>query len=278
MAVLTAFAAAAPAGAEVRLRLVPAEPPRPGGGYARARLRVDDADRELRRVVVAAAVRWVAGGPTHVQPITVAPGARQETAILLPAGRLRQTYQVRLLAADRADADVLLERRRVVHWGAEVAAAAGTLVDAEAYRQWRKRNAPPSWPAARRLRMLAMVLVAAVAMAATLLSRRARWRAALFVGALVVGTVAVGWGLRGKLVRERPFDRDGTAAMRPADPGPDLLAVTALRTTIWTRPTADVAPLYPTPEVLATDATVIHPRRGVRAEISAGQVRLFRRE
>lgn len=263
------------AAGEVQVSLAPAEGPADAGGYAPAVLRVADDGAELPGVVNAAAVRWAEGGPTHLVPLAVAPGATQEARLSLPVARARQEFDVRLLRADGADAEELLTRRVAVRWPAEAVRAAPPIVDASAYRDAPRR----AWPARRKLTLLALAVVAAAGMAATLFASRAWPRAGLLAFVVAAGTAGMtlasgGPGIERTEVEHARPERAGEMAGPWVDE--TLVAVSSLRTAEWRHAPGDLAPVYPSREALAADTAVVHPQRGLRLTLEAGAPRLFR--
>jgi hypothetical protein len=231
-------------------------------GFAHARLTVADPNAELAAVVRAVSLRPGGGGPTVLADITVAPGAKEQTAdVLLPATSPQQVYTARLLSGPGKPAPPLLVRELPVAWPVELTARARReMIDPAAYERFQEDL--PRWNPALLRNVFLAAVIAAAALAAVLFLRQPvpRLLAVLAVaGAMTYGAVQV--AQRQETLRRRTYG--------------DLTVLAARRTAVAHLPGATF-PLYRSQTHMDGDDLTIRPGVDLHVAVAPDQPRVFR--
>ena len=210
-------------------------------------------------------VRSARGGPTMLFRVTIPTGAPPlKLSVVLPPLSAEESYNVRLLAGETAEAAVIAEFDLSLDWPAGWVTAEAFL-DPDAYDAG--DYLPPVWSNRTLQSVFVVAAVACVLLAATLLMRRAAWR--LFgASAAVIATAAGLWfaaSFEPTIVR-RELGDDGR-----------LLLVSCLRDAHCEIPEPHIAPLYYNLEEMARDEAVIRTSEKLTVRFKCGEVRLFAR-
>jgi len=243
--------------------------------YPSAELTIDNSDGAVGRVIGAASIRCADGGPTFLYPLALAPRTSRTLRIYLPAISLRQEVDVRLLAAESPQAEVLATRRLAVTWPEELLARSmPSLVDPGAYQAWQRQRSLPAWSAGLKQAAFLACVVAAIAAASTLMIGRGPLRLAAMVvvaGAAAAAMAGVLGGTDTLVVND--FSPEAAADTRPA--AQRMVAATCLRTTEW-RGEEDFVPIYESADKMADETMLVRPGEGITVLIRPEAVRLFR--
>lgn len=216
------------------------------------------------RLVRGLSLRDARGGLTVLAPATIAPGQTRVLAVGLLPLSVQQSYQVKLLARARVDAEVVGRFSVPVTWPEDaVEQAQGKLIDTDAYDQWEART--PSWSQAVRRNVFLLAVLACVALAGVLFLRRPALRAGVLTAVVALATAAAAVGLcRQDVLSEHRHGR--------------LVVVTAKRTVDWTCDEPELLPVYAVPRQVYEDRTTVLTAGGrISATIRPGRPRLFRR-
>ena len=233
------------------------------------------------RIVRAVAVRWVGGGPTMIYPATIPPQSGQAIQVSLPAVAVEQWYDVRLLADDSPDADVVAEFEAPITWPLRPLAPneehnlGQAFIDPYACEQY--AFDVPQWSNRARANVLFAAALAALAMPATLFAQRRAVRLVLLAAAIAAATAAIHKAVLPRDVMvQRVLSQGSDLPIYAAGPGDSLYVVAARRTSRWTHPDARLAPIYYNRLDMPEDTMVVHADRGISVRLRPGMVRLFR--
>ncbi len=228
--------------------------------YRTAELHVqaDDLPGDVRAV----RLRWRAGGPTFVHPVTVVPGEPLRLSVSLPAIQVQQVYNVDLLSGDGRDADVLRQVRATIVWPTELVNPED-FIDPAAYSPYDGRL--PNWPQRTRLAVLLSAIVFCAAMASVTFIRRRRMQVVILLAAVIVAAATTGIWL---------YRQPAVVASQSADG--NFMVVTTRRTAEWHSPER-LAPVYFNPFEVLEDQMVVRPD-GVTLTLRPQRVVLLRRQ
>ena len=280
-AALLILLSGAAAAADAAVSLAPAQSRRDDERvwpYRAAELTVKN---ESDRIVRAVALRWVGGGPTMIYPATIPPQSGQTIPVSLPAVAVEQWYDVRLLAEDSPDADVVAEFEAPITWPLRPPEPPvdddfdRAFIDPYACEQY--AFDVPQWSNRARANVLIAAALAALAMAATLFVRRRAVRLVLLAATIAAATAAIHEAVLPRdVVVQRVLSQGSDLPIYAAGPGDSLYVVAARRTSHWTHPDARLAPIYYNRLDMAEDTMVVHADRGISVPLRPGLVRLFR--
>jgi hypothetical protein len=238
--------------------------------YRRANLTVRYASpasgtRGKHGVIRGITVRSARGGPTMLFGVTIPPDSPPRALrVVLPALSAEDSYNVRLLAGETADAAVIAEFDLSLDWPAGWVTAQAFL-DPEAYETG--DYLPPVWSHRTLQSVFVISAVACVLLAASLLVRHAGWR----VSAAMVTVIAAAAGLY--LVASS----EPTVVRQEIGDDGRLLMVSCLRDGHCEISGPHTVPLYYDLEEMARDEAVIRTSEKLNVYLKSGKVRLFAR-
>jgi hypothetical protein len=210
-------------------------------------------------------IRSARGGPTMLFHVTIPTGSPpRKLSVVLPALSAEDSYNVRLLAGETADAAVIAEFDLSLDWPAGWVTAQAFL-DPEAYDDG--DHLPPVWSNRTLQSVFVIAAVACVLLAASLLIRRATWR--LFAATATVIAAAAGLWLAASFeptVVRQQLGEDGR-----------LLLVSCLRDAHCEIPEPHTVPLYYNLEDMVLDDAVVRTPEKLTVRLKSGEVRLFGR-
>ena len=260
-----------PAAAEITASLTAAEKQEEGVyPYRAAELAVKNDSADAIRAI---SLRWARGGPTLIYTATIPPRTEQTLRVALPAVSVQQSYVVRMLPADRLDAERIAELRLPVTWPVALVTDQA-FVDRQAFLRFALDA--PQWPGEAKLAVFAAVALACLGMAATLLAPRA-WVRLVLLGVVIAAAIGALDRLclpRDLVVRKVvPAGADLTA---DASAGGSLYVVACRRTVEWESPQFLLAPIYYDERDMSGETMVWRPGKGARVLQRPDQVRVFR--